>query len=93
MILKQEDIDRVNEAFAKVAMSLREAVEVFMDSFSKYAADLYSIIFPTDEQLRVLATAREWHLMNNAKKYRTRNKYRNRLIKRYLNETQKGVNP
>ena len=36
-----------------------------------------------DEALKKVATGKEWHLTKNAKKHRTRKKYKNRLIKRY----------
>ena len=95
MILNQENIKRFSEACAKVgtsiyeaAQSLQKAVEdIISAEFVNAIADLVAgITYPSDEQLRALATDREWHLMKNAKKYRTRNKYRNRIIKRYINE-------
>lgn len=42
-----------------------------------------------DEQMKAVATPKEWHLLNNAKKARTRKKYRNRLLRR-LREQEGG---
>ena len=76
-------------AAVEAGMSLREAGEAIKKAFEALlASDVENAIAEIDEDLKTLATAREWHLMKNAKKYRTRHKYRNRLIKRYYNDTQ-----
>jgi hypothetical protein len=86
---------RLSEAAAAAGKSLREAGEAIMKAFEALlSAEIEDAIaelickYPPDEALREMATAREWHLMNNAKKYRTRKKYKNRLIERYINDTQ-----
>ena len=98
MLLKTEDFKRISEAAAKAGVSLQEAIKAFSEAFwhlFKAATEIASVADiiekhkqPPDETLRAVASGREWYLMNNAKKYRTRKKYRNRLIKRYNNETQ-----
>lgn len=37
-----------------------------------------------DAMLRAVATGKEWHLMKHARKARTRKKYRNLLLRRWL---------
>lgn len=98
MFLENDAFKRLSESAAAAGQSLREAAEAIRAAFEALlsaelmdaiAEIVVSIIYPSDEELRTVATDREWHLMNNAKKYRTRKKYRNRLIKRYIKETQK----
>lgn len=95
--MNNESLKRLSENITAAGMSLFEAAEAIRKGFealfsatveNALAELVINIKYPPDETLRPLATAREWHLMNNAKKYRTRKKYRNRLIKRYYNETQ-----
>ena len=98
MILYKEDIVRLSEAAAKAGISLAEAAAALAEAFGHIGAAVAVFIsvadiivkhrLPPDETLRELAIGREGHLMNNAKKYRTRKKYRNRLIKRYYNKKQ-----
>ena len=102
MNLENDAFKRLREAAAAAGKSLREAGVAIMKAFeallsaeieNAIAELVVSSIFPTDEELRTMATAREWHLMNNAKKSRTRKKYKNRLIKRYINDTQRRSKP
>ena len=102
ILMEKDAFNRFSESVVASGISLREAAEAIRASvtelleevFGKMITDLFvSVEFPTDEKLRAVATAREWHLMNNAKKYRTRKKYKNRLIKRYINETQRRSKP
>ena len=93
MLPGNDDFKRMSEVAVKCGVSLQEAAAALRASVEALLAEVFGKALaefvmnnPTDEALRIVATAREWHLMNNAKKYRTRKKYRNRLIKRY-NET------
>ena len=84
-LLNKDDAMRLSAAAAKVGISMREAIETF-ETFCGFIAKAASQV-ATDEALRKVATGKEWHLMKNAKKHRTRKKYTNRLIKRYYKET------
>lgn len=64
-----------------IADAIREAGEAL-----RRLAEQFAI---SEEDLKAVATPKEWHLMNNAKKARTRKKYRNRLIGR-LREQEGG---
>lgn len=99
MFQQNDAFRRMNEAVTKFGMSLSEAAEVIREGlealFSAEVMDalaeiVVSIKYPTDEELRPQATAREWHLMNNAKKHRVRKKYRDRIYKRYYNDTRRS---
>jgi len=101
MIFSQEDERRLSEAAAKAVTSIAEAVEgiasaakacgvyvcEMVSAFSSFWDQIKKCIQPTDEELREVATGKENHLMMNAKKGRTRKKYRNRLTKRYHDKT------
>ena len=96
MLPENDDFKRMSEAAVKCGMSLQEAAAAIRASVEAVLAEVFGkglaefvMNNPTDKTLKTVATAREWHLMNNAKKYRTRKKYKNRLIKRYVNETQR----
>ena len=93
---------RMSEATTEAGMSLLEAAEairasieaLFTAELEKALAELViKIERPSAEELWPVATAREWHLMNNAKKYRVRKKYSDRVMKRYYNETQRRSKP
>lgn len=87
---------RLSESTAQAGASMYEAIEAFKKfcgHLTKAVAEIASVTDiierhrqPTDEELRDVATGKEWHYMKNAKKHRTRKKYRNRLIKRYHEE-------
>lgn len=65
----------VAEAFKAVAEAVTKTSNNLVRLARQYGVGM-------DEQLKAVATTKEWHLMNHAKKARTRKKYRNRLIKR-----------
>lgn len=92
-LLKQEDVLRLSTAVTEVGQNAKEASKAF-SMFCGYIAKAALAILgvadiaerysqPTDEALKKVATGKEWHLTKNAKKHRTRKKYKNRLIKRY----------
>ncbi len=63
------DIIHCGDAFTKAAKAVKDLVEEHK--------------LATPEQLRSVATPKEWHLLNHAKKRRTRKKYYNRLLRRF----------
>lgn len=71
-------IRRISDAWRNLAAILAEALKPAIRS----AAQL--IDGWRDAHLRAVATGREWHLMQHARKARTRKKYRNRLLRRWL---------
>ena len=92
-LLKQEDVMRLSAAATEVgknAIEASKAFSMFCGCVAKAAISILGVADiverysqPTDEALKKVATDKEWHLMKNAKKHRTRKKYKNRLIKRY----------
>lgn len=82
----EEAVAFVNERLPAVIEAFTAAISVFTNAL-KGAADGIARLarqfdIGMDEQMKAVATPKEWHLMNHAKKARTRKKYRNRLIKR-----------
>ena len=71
-----EALTRIRESFTKIAEALAEALKPAIEAATKWIGNFY------EELLRSVATPKEWWLMHHAKKWRTRKKYRNRLIKR-----------
>ena len=69
-------VEHVAEAIVKLAEALSKALEtVTVDAGAMIGCLL-------ENMLCFVATPKEWHLMHHAKKWRTRKKYRNRLIRR-----------
>lgn len=74
-------INAITAAIPAIVDAIRETVESIIRLAKWIQID--------DEDLKAVATPKEWHLMNHAKKERTRKKYRNRLIRR-LREQEGG---
>ena len=67
-------INAITAAIPTIVSAMRETVENIIRLAKQFRID--------EELLRAVATPKEWHLMNHARKTRTRKKYRNRLIRR-----------
>ena len=74
-------IKAVTMTVKAITDAIREAGEAL-----RRLAEQFAI---SEEDLKAVATPKEWHMMNHAKKARTRKKYRNRLIRR-LREQEGG---
>ena len=63
-----------------------EAITVFVNTLAEAAKGIATLAnkygIGLEKRMQRVATPKEWHLMNHAKKARTRKKYRNRLIRR-----------
>ena len=70
-----------------------EAITVFVNTLAEAAKGIATLAnkygIGLEKRMQRVATPKEWHLMNHAKKARTRKKYRNRLIRR-LREQEGG---
>ena len=99
MMTFEEKIAHLSEASVQYGISMIEAATTVWETLRALGeATAYLCIsvakiikkynLPPDETLKELAIGREGHLLNYAKKGRTRKKYRNRLIKRYYNKIQ-----
>lgn len=85
--IKSEELeDFITDNLPRFMRAVAEAFKVVAEAVAKTANNLVRLArahgIVTDDQLKEVATGKEWHLMNHAKKARTRKKYRNRLIKR-----------
>lgn len=92
--ITEEQMKQLGEAASKAGVSVQEAVNAFTEKIpaivSAFADMLPTLVDITvnaaqtiiETAQKEVATPKEWHLMNHAKKARTRKKYRNRLIKR-----------
>lgn len=75
---------RVRDAWLNLAATLAEALKPAIRSAAQLIEDW------SDAQLRAVATGKEWHLMKHARRARTRKKYRNRLLRRWLDLPAEG---
>ena len=99
--ITEEQMKQLGEAASKAGMSMQEAINAFAEKIpaiiSAFVEAIPTIVDITvnaaqtiiETALKEVATPKEWHLMNHAKKARTRKKYRNRLIRR-LREQEGG---
>lgn len=99
--LTEEQAQQIAEAAAKAGMTYEEAV-AFVNEKMPGIIEAITAWIPVvinalankygiglEKRMKRVATPKEWHLMNHAKKARTRKKYRNRLIRR-LREQEGG---
>ncbi len=70
-----ELIAAVTATIPQLVKALASAAEGIIAIANRYGIGL-------ERRLKEVATPKEWHLMNHAKKARTRKKYRNRLLRR-----------
>ena len=75
-------IRRIADAWRRLAAAIAETLTPVIHTAATMIAELTGDW--SDALLRTVATGREWHLMNHARKARTRKKYRNRLLRRWL---------
>lgn len=89
----EEAVAFVNEKMPGIINAFMEVIPQFIKALAEAAkgiatlANKYGIGLET--RMQSVATPKEWHLMNHAKKARTRKKYRNRLLRR-LREQEGG---
>lgn len=85
----EEAVAFVNEKMPGII----EAITVFVNTLAEAAKGIATLAnkygIGLEKRMQRVATPKEWHLMNHAKKARTRKKYRNRLIRR-LREQEGG---
>lgn len=99
--ITEEQMKQLREAANKAGVSIQEAINAFAEKIPAIVSAFVDML-PTlvditasaaqtiiETMLKEVATPKEWHLMNHAKKARTRKKYRNRLIRR-LREQEGG---
>ena len=92
--LLAEQMKQLGEAASKAGMSMQEAINAFAEKIPAIISAFVEVL-PTlvditanaaqtaiEAMMKEVATPKEWHLMNHAKKARTRKKYRNRLLRR-----------
>ena len=92
--ITEEQMKQLGEAASKAGMSMQEAINAFAEKIPAIISAFVEVL-PTlvditanaaqtaiEAMMKEVATPKEWHLMNHAKKARTRKKYRNRLIRR-----------
>ena len=68
-------VEALTAAIPAIVNALARAVEGIATLANKYGIGL-------EKRMQRVASPKEWHLMNHAKKARTRKKYRNRLLRR-----------
>lgn len=79
-------------AIRRIADAVRQLAEVIAKSLRPVIRTAGEMIDAwADERLRAVATGKEWHLMKHARKARTRKKYRNLLLRRWLALLAAGV--
>lgn len=86
-----ETVAKLAEAIARIYDAIAEAVKRMAEAFQpvvKAAVDWISGSYGS--MLRSVATPKEWYLMNHARRWRTRKKYRNRLARRLLSIMAEG---
>lgn len=89
----EEAVAFANKKMTAVIEAFTAAIPVFINALRKAAEGIVRLArqfgIGMDEQMKAVATPKEWHLLNHAKKARTRKKYRNRLLRR-LREQEGG---
>ena len=82
----------INEKIPNIINAISEAIPIFVNTLRESINGIVRLArrfgIGMEEQMKSVATTKEWHLMNHAKKARTRKKYRDRLIRRV---TESGV--
>ena len=91
----EQALTLINKKIPAFINAVVEAIPKSVDAFTKAAKAVKDLVeehkLATPEQLRSVATPKEWHLLNHAKKRRTRKKYYNRLLRRFWQQgEQKG---
>ena len=89
----EEAVAFANEKMTAVIEAFTAAIPVFINALREAAEGIVRLArqfgIGMDEQMKAVAAPKEWHLLNHAKKARTRKKYRNRLLRR-LREQEGG---
>ena len=88
--ITEEQMKQLGEAATKAGTSMKRAIDAFIEAVPAIVNAIVEALPPlvdvtakaVEAALKEVATPKEWHLMNHAKKARTRKKYRNRLIRR-----------
>lgn len=82
-----------NEKLPSFLNAIVDALPAFVNALREVADGIARLArqlgIGMDEQMKAVATPKEWNLMNHAKRARTRKKYRNRLLRR-LREQEGG---
>lgn len=88
-----EAVAFVNEKMPGIIEAIAAWIPVFVNTLAEAAKGITTLAnkygIGLEKRMQRVATPKEWHLMNYAKKARTRKKYRNRLIRR-LREQEGG---
>ena len=88
-----EAVAFVNEKMPGIIEAITAWIPVFVNTLAEAAKGIATLAnkygIGLEKRMKRVATPKEWHLMNHAKKARTRKKYRNRLIRR-LREQEGG---
>ena len=89
----EEAVAFVNEKMPGIIEAFTAAIPVIVNALARAAEGIATLAnkygIGLEKRMKRVATPKEWHLMNHAKKARTRKKYRNRLIRR-LREQEGG---
>lgn len=89
----EEAVAFVNEKMPGIIEAITAWIPVAINTLAEVAKGIATLAnkygIGLEKRMQRVATPKEWHLMNHAKKARTRKKYRNRLIRR-LREQEGG---
>lgn len=82
----EEAVAFVNEKMPGIIEALTAAIPAIVNALARAAEGIATLAnkygIGLEKRMQRVATPKEWHLMNHAKKARTRKKYRNRLLRR-----------
>ena len=82
----EEAVTAINEKLPALIAAFTAAIPQIVEAVAETAANIIELAneygIGLEARMKEVATPKEWHLMNHAKKARTRKKYRNRLLRR-----------